>query len=167
MNLCLQLIVSYYGNKRAKRSGVRYITHIYEGLAILEAISASRTAKDAFCLHPILQDDDKLEANIRLMRHVGHRALITAMEYRNVANRGLNCFQIDNPDWIYLGPLADVHDMLIADKVQNYKDFKKYHLGTHPKSKELDRYFRNWLRALQVTDARYDELAEIAEGGQP
>ena len=50
--------------------------------------------------------------------------------------------------------------MLIADKVQNRKDFLKYHYGTHKKSVELDIYFKNWLRALNVTEADYNFLIE-------
>lgn len=162
---CYELIFRYYGDKCAKRSGVRYMNHIDEGILILGALDASSEARAAYCLHPILQDDDTLQANMALVEHIDTRTVITAMEYRNVANRGLSCFQVDDPGTIYLGPLKDVHDMLIADKVQNRKDFLKYHLGTHPKSKELDRYFRNWLRALNVTEARYDEL--VAAIGSP
>lgn len=157
------LINNYYGNKRAKRSGVLYMNHIDEGLLILEAIGASLTAKKAYCIHPILQEDTTLAQNISWMQNVDYHTLITAMEYRNVANRGLSCYQVDNPDHIYLGPLKDVHDMLIADKVQNRKDFIKYHLGSHPKSEELDRYFLNWLRALKVTEAEYKKLISYIE----
>lgn len=157
------LISRYYKGKKAKRSGVPYINHINEGLVVLQEIKASQTAMDAYCLHPMLQEDSVLESSIKQMEHVDHRVLIAAMEYRNVANRGLSCFQVDDPDHIYLGPLKDVKDMLVADKVQNRKDFLEYHLGTHAKSKELDRYFRNWLRALGVTEAEYDRLAKAID----
>ncbi len=40
-------IASYYGDIRAKRSGVLYMNHIDEGLAILRAIDAPRIALDA------------------------------------------------------------------------------------------------------------------------
>jgi hypothetical protein len=49
--------------------------------------------------------------------------------------------------------------MLIADKVQNRKDFERYHRDTHPRARDLDHYFRNWLIALRVTETRYHELA--------
>lgn len=160
---CYMLISKYYGNRRAKRSGVLYMNHIDEGLVILDAINATQVAKDAYCLHPILQDDNTLKENIGLIEHVDTCTVITVMEYRNVANRGLSCFQVDDPTTIYLGPMQDVHDMLIADKVQNRKDFLKYHLGTHSKSKELDRYFRNWLRALNITEAHYDKLVSLID----
>lgn len=45
--------------------------------------------------------------------------------------------------------------MLIADKVQNYKDFEIYHKSTHPRSKELDQYFKNWLQKLNINTDQY------------
>mgnify|MGYP003534624033 FL=1 len=156
---CYDLIRNYYGDKRAKRSGVPYINHIDEGLIILQRINASQTAMSAYCIHPIVQEDATLESNMSLLQDVETNVLITAMEYRNVANRGLSCYQVDNPEHIYLGPLKDVHDMLIADKVQNRKDFLIYHFGKHEKSIELDRYFKNWLRRLNITEAEYGALS--------
>lgn len=163
---CFDLIREYYGDQRAKRSGVPYIRHIAEGLIVLYVLKASHIAKAAYCIHPMVQDDEHVVANIPKLFQgfVSDRSvLMTAMEYRNVANRGLSCYQVDNPDSIYLGPFKDVHDMLVADKVQNRKDFLKYHYGKHEKSIELDRYFRNWLRALGVTEAKYNELVAAIE----
>jgi hypothetical protein len=157
----LELIAEYYGDRRAKRSGVPYMNHITEGLVIMNRLGAGKSAKDAYCVHPIFQDDETLFANaMRYMHEVSPAVLVLAMEYRNVANRGLHCYQVDDPSKIYIGPLEDVSRMLIADKVQNRKDFERYHLGTHPKSNELDRYFRNWLRALDISEDRYLELKE-------
>lgn len=61
------------------------------------------------------------------------------------------------------GPLADVRDMLIADKIQNYKDFIIYHRGTHPRSDELDTYFEAWLRVLRVDNFQewFDNLSSL------
>jgi len=163
---CLEIIEEYYGDKSAKRSGVPYMNHIYEGLAILENLDVTEYIKDAYCLHPIFQDDSTLLENLtgnKDIMGVSPTVLIIVMEYRNVANRGLSCFQVDDPDKIYLSPLPSVKSMLIADKVQNRKDFLKYHFSTHPKSKELDIYFKNWLRVLGVTEAEYDRLAAIAD----
>jgi hypothetical protein len=155
------LISAYYGDKKAKRSGVRYMNHIDEGLLILDAIAATQVAKAAFCLHPILQDDGNLQRNLAMAVAAIDDALVIAiaMEYRNVANRYLCCRQIDSPAAIYLGPVPDVHDMLVADKVQNRKDFYAHHYGKHSKSRELDRYFRNWLTALGITESTYHRLA--------
>lgn len=160
---CYSLIEEYYRGKRAKRSGVPYMNHINEGLVVLKHIRASDLACAAYCIHPIVQDDDSLQDNMRKVSSVRWDVLLTAMEYRNVANRGLSCYQVDNPESIYLGPLPDVWNMLIADKVQNRKDFLVYHFGTHPKSIELDRYFRNWLRALEVTEQIYERLCKVIQ----
>jgi len=160
---CFDLIREYYGDKKAKRSGVPYIKHITEGLIILHKLNASFVAKAAYCIHPMLQDDQHVVANIPKLfaGFVSDRTvLMTAMEYRNVANRGLSCYQVEDPSQIYLGPFEDVHHMLIADKVQNRKDFLKYHYGKHEKSTELDLYFRNWLEALGVTEAMYNSLID-------
>ena len=46
--------------------------------------------------------------------------------------------------------LPEVRDMLIADKIQNYKDFLFYHKGTHPRSRELEEYFKNWFGILGI-----------------
>jgi hypothetical protein len=161
IELCFELIQRHYGSKRAKRSGVLYMNHIVEGLEILDRLGANDPTKAAFCIHPILQEDASLPNNMVWMSIALRdypEVLMLAMEYRNVANRGLSCYQVDDPNRIYLGPIHEVHKMLIADKVQNRKDFLLHHLGTHPKSIELDMYFKNWLRALGVTEARYLEL---------
>jgi len=50
--------------------------------------------------------------------------------------------------------------MLVADKVQNRKDFLAYHKGTHARSDELDYYFKLWLRRLDISEERYQELVE-------
>ena len=153
----LKLIESYYKDKKAKRSGVPYINHIYEGLSILNYMGVSEYIKDAFALHPIFQDDQTLETNFSFLNNnsISSYVMFYLMEYRNVANRGLSCYQVDNPDKIYLSPIKEVNQMLIADKVQNRKDFLKHHFGTHPQSIELDIYFKNWLRALKVTEKDY------------
>lgn len=160
---CYQCIKERYGDRTAKRSGVPYINHIDEGLRVLDHIGASYVAKAAYCIHPIVQSDEDVVANLdMLLLHVSdRRVLMTAMEYRNVANRGLHCHQVDNPDAFYLGPFKDVRAMLIADKVQNRKDFLIHHYGTHDKSIELDRYFCNWLRALAVSEHLYYELVAV------
>lgn len=160
----LKLIEQYYGNKTAKRSGVPYINHIYEGLSILKYYCAAEEVLDAYALHPMFQEDNKLLINLSVYsRYIDSLTMSIVMEYRNVANRGLSCYQVDDPSKIYLSPIHVVNLMLIADKVQNRKDFMKYHFGTHPKSRELDIYFKNWLRALKITEKQYETLCEIIE----
>lgn len=160
-------ISSYYHGKFAKRSKVSYMNHINEGLVILDKLGADEDTKAAYCLHPIFQDDDVVVNNFNRITNqldISSRVMLLVMEYRNVANRGLSCYQVDNPDNIYLSPITEVNLMLVADKVQNRKDFLKYHFGTHEKSIELDIYFKNWLRALTITEAMYNKLIEGIEG---
>jgi hypothetical protein len=44
-------------------------------------------------------------------------------------------------------------------KIQNRKDFERYHRDTHPRARELEQYFRNWLIVLGIRETRYQELA--------
>jgi len=141
------------------RSGVYYMNHIDEGLAILEAIGASETAKRAFCLHPVLQTDEDLKTNYgKYIAYSYENVLIAAMEYRSVANEYLSNRVIKSIDEIRLPPLKDVNDMLIADKVQNYKDFELYHFGKHSRSNELVEYFDNWIEKLGVDYKRLKKI---------
>ncbi len=165
----MQMIRCYYGNTCARRSGVPYMNHITEGVEILRHRNkCSVQAIWAYMLHPIFQDDDRLDLNLRTYGEGVECPIVLGycMEYRNVANRGLHCYQVDNPANIYLSPIADVNEMLVADKVQNRKDFLKYHLGTHPKSTELDIYFKNWLRRLEVTEAEYQSLCAVVDASR-
>lgn len=156
------LIRQYYGNKKAQRSGVYLINHINEGLVILDAIQVSDVAKKAYCLHPMLQNDADLLQHYTLdWAKVHPQALLAVMEYRSIANDYLSGRQIGAITEIRLSPLQDVNDMLIADKVQNHKDFVLYHKQTHPHSAQLEKYFHNWLTRLEVSPAQYQALVTL------
>lgn len=156
------LIADYYGEKIAQRSGVPLINHIHEGLIILSAIGASSNAMQAYCLHPILQSDEALADNLHYnFAGINHTTLLLTMEYRSVANEYLSKRTIQGLNEIRLSPLKDVNDMLIADKVQNRKDFDLYHKGTHERSEALSAYFQNWLARLGISEARYQELIAL------
>jgi hypothetical protein len=149
----------FYGNEISNRSHVRLMNHIDEGLAILEWIGASDEAKRAYCLHPIYQSDETLPLYCDEL-HVESSVLVRAMEYRSVANEYLSKREIQGIEEIRLSPLKDVNDMLIADKIQNRKDFEIYHEGKHPRSKELAKYFRNWLERLGVSEETYQDYKQ-------
>ena len=153
-----KLISQHYGDRVAQRSQVPLINHINEGLVVLDAIQATVYAKQAFCIHPLLQADEDLVKNLNAVAFACSPVVVMlAMEYRSVANEYLSD-KVNTGQKIRLSPLWEVRDMLIADKVQNYKDFVTYHSGTHPRSKELHQYFDEWLTALNIGSWSYRSL---------
>lgn len=143
-----QMIKKYYGDEKARRSGVPLINHIDEGITILKEIGASDAAIRAYCLHPMLQSDQAFLANKEL-DFIGVRTevLLLTMEYRRTANSYLS--HMDESSFVGF-VCDDVEHMLVADKVQNFKDFMIYHRDTHERSDELYKYFRNWFKILGV-----------------
>ncbi len=122
----------------------------------------------AFCIHPLLQDDASLQASLEgrsvFLRHgIDPEIVVLAMEYRQVANAYLSHHYQGVEDRIALSCLPEVNAMLVADKVQNRKDFELYHWGSHPNSQVLENYFANWLRRLNITEARYQELLALLD----
>lgn len=150
-----QLIQSFYQDQRAKRSGVFLQMHIDEGLAILAATGASHQAMRAYCLHPLLQNDIDLGTQFTQVAQKlntlpdGATIMGLAMEYHSVANAYLSHHQKPITG-IHLSPLAEVNQMLMADKIQNRKDFNRYHKSTHPNSARLTVYFEEWIDALGI-----------------
>ena len=170
-------VYNYWKNKKAARSGVPYMNHITEGLKILAEVcdwSQPKTSythalnlevvQRAFCLHGLVQSDTDLVKNYRreYSKCRGTEVMCLAMEYRNIANQFLSTHLEANPTMqvsdIKLSVLPEVNFMLMADKVQNYKDFELYHRGTHPKSALLDQYFQMWLERLNVSAYEYNRL---------
>jgi len=156
------MIKTEYGDKITKRSDVKLINHIDEGLIILDKINAKELAKKAYCIHPIFQGDRELS----IVYDIGEVAIspivcILVMEYRSIANAYLSKRKINSINEIKLSPIKDVNDMLIADKIQNYKDFMLYHFDTHPRSKELYEYFHNWFIRLGLNLIQVDELVKL------
>lgn len=156
-----KLIARHYGDGVARRSQVPLMNHIDEGLIVLDRISATDAAKRAFCLHPLLQADEDLKENAYMCSFVEPHVLLLTMEYRNIAN----AFLSDKMDAPYdipikLSPLFEVNEMLVADKVQNRKDFVTYHKATHDRSGQLDLYFKLWLKALDISEETYNNLCK-------
>ena len=149
-------IEALYSHRRAARSGVLLMHHIDEGLQVLTQRGASVLAMKAFCLHPIVQDDASLaNAYPRIAELTDDPSVLAlALEYRNIANATLSHRPIDGASDIPLSPLAEVNEMLVADKLQNWKDFILHHRSTHPRANILDRYFALWHERLGVTAER-------------
>lgn len=166
-----QLIRQFYGNRKAERSGVPLINHIYEGLEILDRLDADEEVKQAYAIHPMVQNDADLANNFMMFQAFLPLTIMYAMEYRSVANDFLSDqVEIGPNAWgreevhprkgLRLSPLPGVNLMLVADKIQNRKDFLTYHAATHARSRELDFYFNHWLRALDISEERYQELVK-------
>lgn len=143
-----QKISSYYGDKKTARSNVKLINHIDEGLEILDTLGTNQETKDAYCLHPILQSDEDFKNNFMGdFEGISPSAIILAVEYRRVANSYLSTMDVSD----FVGfTCPQIRDMLLADKVQNEKDFALYHEGSHPRSKELREYFDTWFKLLSI-----------------
>lgn len=184
-------IEGHYGIRRAERSKVLLINHIEEGIVIIGALDGKlpdgRSFRETpacagYCLHPLFQNDNDLLTVGQRYAHGAHRPLagpvMLTMEYRWRANAWLSDkvsrhyagvdragnpvleMRFDgSPD---AGDLPEVRAMLIADKVQNYKDFLAHHKGTHARSDELDLYFRTWLDHLSINEKVFKELCDLA-----
>lgn len=141
-----KLIQQYYQNRTTTRGSVPLMNHIDEGIAILSKINASQDTIDAYCLHPILQSDKDFIKNLDFdFQDVSSRVLLLVMEYRRVANSYLSTGKMSD----FVGfTCIEIKQMLYADKIQNEKDFRLYHEGTHERSKELREYFDNWINIL-------------------
>lgn len=132
------IIKSHYGQNKAKRSGKLYIRHIDEGLMILEALNAAQETKDAFCVHPILQIPETLLSSD--VTGWNPKVVLLAMEYRNKANAYSSHMGNKPPKMI----LPEVVEMLVADKLQNFKDFAN-HIDKYEDRERLQTYFTKWL----------------------
>lgn len=160
-----ELIKKHYANRKAKRTQIPLIAHITDGLELIDTEKhiEGRTdtsldvLKDAWCLHPLVQDTEELESNIRfLLREYKDKPepLELALEYRELANSYLCREETDNYTDDSLKRLLqfyswDVKFLLLVDKVQNQSDFLKFHLGKHSRSSELKKYFERWIRVLK------------------
>lgn len=147
-----QVISLYYGDNTAKRSKLPLMNHINEGVSILAVMQSSHFTDEqvAFCLHPLVQNGvtypkNQFTDNVNKLAH----------EYAHYANRYLCRADTDNITTIeqlktYLGgiPSKGCMLMLLADKIQNQKDFLLYHYGTHKRSEQLNKYFNLWIKFL-------------------
>jgi len=171
-------------DKYAKRSGRHYMEHVEEGCFILECLSSdvslspyhisnAQEVQEAFCLHAVLQQDEGIKEHLMRLSMFPKNIPVTgnrlgvqpyvvglAVEYRSVANDYLAHMPLRDPNKIRLSPVPEVNAMLIADKVQNYADFRKYaSLETHPNFDHLNSYFLSWFEALGISGT-YQQLVD-------
>jgi GNAT superfamily N-acetyltransferase len=173
-----RLALQFYGDHCAARTGLHFMNHVDEGLFVLRSSAVkgcSEAAMRAYVLHPLVQGDEECASFLRRLSDKGNPAdpvhsidplvIALAIEYRSFANGYLSPNHADyfeghrsGGDGVRLSPCKDVNDMLIADKVQNRKDFDLMHAQSHPKAALLSSYFDAWLHKLGVSKAKYDEI---------
>jgi hypothetical protein len=169
-----KLIQQKYKGKVAQRSGVSYMNHIIEGAFILHHIYGMQEELiEAYCLHPVFQSNKLLFQLFAVgsteLAVISPRVIILGMEYRRVANNYTIKNKVRNPEDIEIGPLDDVHKMLVADKIQNKKDFMKHMYLKHERpayqkvSERSVEYFDSWLTRLSVSQEMYKEVVKHLE----
>ena len=151
-------IAAHYGVGTARRSG-RAPHASYRRAPRRAGRTGCRRTDDARLLSPSVGPGGRgaggdVPADRRATPDASILAL--ALEYRNIANATLSARAIAGPEDIPLSPLADVNLILIADKIQNRKDFLLHHASTDPRAAELDRYFKLWLERLGVSEVTFD-----------
>lgn len=150
-----RLVEKFYGDKVTRRTGAHLMNHIDEGLFIMASRGATELSMRAFCLHPLVQSDADLASFVEqgLVDKVDKYVLLLAIEYRNIANAYLS--KATSSTTFTLSPLKEVNEMLVADKVQNRKDFQRFHAASHPRAARLAVYFSQWLTRLGVAEEEY------------
>lgn len=159
-------IDNFYYNKFSDNSNLPYINHILEGLIVLKAIEEKSCPNknfemyEAFCLHPLFQEDNNLLESFNENYSIYNSILIMAMEYRNIANSYLSKDTINDIKDIKLSPISYVNKMLVADKIQNYKDLIFFN-RKHERFDELVNYFENWLNILNINRELFNRQCDI------
>jgi hypothetical protein len=163
VHTALEIVYYYYLNKYAERSALPYIFHIWEGIRILQELGADQNTIAAWCIHPLVQSDEDFDREMNqsclINEFISGPALFLALEYRHRANSHLSHMPSKVPSF---GHRKEVKHMLIADKVQNRKDFEKHLQGKEGvNSHRLNSYYKEWLKALGISEKRYKELARL------
>ena len=153
------LAKEYLSSKFTSRTGLCYFNHVVEGCEILRRYGADIVVQQAFCLHPLTQSDADLTQCVQHFRSCDPYAVALVMEYRWIANQ-YTLHNLNSKNWVIThSPLAEVDTMLVADKVQNRKDFLKHFTpSNHPKYDDLVYYFDYWLCELNITEQHYQKL---------
>jgi hypothetical protein len=150
------------------------MNHILEGAFILWQIYGfDEELLEAYCLHPIFQSDKLLSQLFAdaysELSIISPRVVVLGMEYRRVANSYTIKNKVKKPEDIDIGPLEKVHQMLVADKIQNKKDFMKYMYLKHERpayqkvSERSVQYFDSWLTRLGISQEMYQKIVEQVE----
>ena len=165
-----QLIKEHYGTRHSNRGNRPHIAHIQEGAWLhFHENGWNPIVQEAWCIHPLFQGDDTL---IKSLTHpenwqsVQAGALIQTMEYRNIANGYTSKMPLRDPSRILLSPIPEVNQLLMADKLQNRKDYEQYVRPNLSKEEQtrLDTYFAAWFARLNIGEEKYREtIGQLAE----
>lgn len=156
-------IENFYKDKRAGRSGLPYINHIDEGIDMLshwlndDILKASICAR-AYAIHPLIDEMTGILGGI--LDALGStlpagNTISLAIEHHILRNK----FLVKDWDTHWdetglqnlLGPMSnECAWMLLADKVQNQKDFRIHHWFTHEKTYQYEEYFNLWIETLRT-----------------
>ena len=159
------VIKKFYKGKETSK-GIPYINHIDEGVGHLENLHVSDVVINAFILHPFVQcvnlkgtykdcllTEKELEKHINIFE-IEPEIAFELLLYRKYVNSYLCREATDNynindafEDVKGLTKYPNTVKMLIADKLQNFKDFLLYRQD-HPRKEHLNNYFTIWLNIL-------------------
>lgn len=155
LQIAYTMISNWYGDRRATRSGVRLMNHIDEGLVLLTI--APTSVHIAFALHPLYQDPKDRATNIVSYLTLPKEIRVLIDLYNNTmqscSSKGFAKGKLVDLTTLWDGLYKDeVLMMCLADKLQNQKDFYKYHWKVHPESDNLEAYFEHWITKLTKTN---------------
>lgn len=148
----------YLSGQKASRTKADYFEHVEEGVKILQILGEPLVVQAAFAIHPLYQSDEALTNHYPLLSTFDPVTVALTMEYRSVANRGIRR-EVKKNNWtVELSCLFSVNQMLVSDKIQNRKLFLNHYPKNLADYAEIDRYFDVWLKALNISEKRYEEI---------
>lgn len=160
-------IQAAYNGRKARKSGLPYIKHIAEGLALLQQeFNAGWAVQAAWCLHPLYQDPYYLPKMMdpEYVRSIGMPAVdpgvaALVVDYIQHANEYLPPHVYSRwpvkPKWGWTEVLLKV------DKVQNRMDFENQHYAPSEWKSILTLYFDHWFEVLGITPDEYQRLVKL------
>lgn len=149
-----------YGKLVAKRSKLSYAKHVLEGAEILQDRGVGIDVIKAFLIHPYYQDGNIFNNPLESTKF-SPEAVALAVEYRWVANNSTSKV-FEETGKVALSEYPEINEMLVADKVQNRKDFLEFN-ENHINFKLLDAYFKAWLEVLKIPDNEYIRYCKLMQ----
>lgn len=116
-----------------------------EGLAILNILESNHITKKAYCIHQLFHNDESLERSWDGNRfpNCDIKSMLLAMEFRTLYKSKPNRNGI-----IKLSPIKEVNEMMLAYKMQQYKNFEINGRGQTDNDELVESSFKNWIKQL-------------------